>query len=143
MLKGEKPMNKVKLSTKKPTKVDTQKALEYFKNTGVNKASTITAKMVDNIKGDTDFDKLANLITGNFEGATATKKCVRFAIKGARFSCWRRTNNIRIYTNNPAIFGGVEWAPDTHEQGLTHSAYTSYKVIANWLTPVDLTKAKK
>ena len=124
--------------TETTTLVNTKKAGKH--NKGVYKETkTLLDKKFKggvnykDIEGVTDFDKLAKLIE-YYNLATATKKAVRFTLKdGTRFSCWRRVNNIRVYTNNPEKLK-IEWVEDTHEQGLTHSAYTSYITLAKLIT---------
>ena len=86
------------------------------------------------VEGATDFDKLVNLITTYYSDiATATKKAVRFKFLDGKIVCWRRVNNIRVYTDNTDLLG-LEWVEDTHEIGYTHSAYTSYLTLAKLIT---------
>jgi len=127
---------KAKAVTAKERKEELKRIVADATNRGIKTKSKITQTTLakiekTTIEGDTDFDKLVNLVK-DFEGATATAKAVRFTINGVRFSCWRRKNNIRIYTNNPNTLD-IDWVEDTHEKGLTHSGYTTYKIIANWL----------
>ena len=122
---------KAKTITAKQKKEELKRIVADTTNKSIVTKSKITLATIEKIKGETDFDKLVNLVK-DFEGATATNKAVRFTVNGVRFSCWRRKNNIRIYTNNPNTLA-IEWVEDTHEKGLTHSGYTTYKIIAEWL----------
>ena len=95
---------------------------------------------IKTIEGVTDFDKLATLVTTYYTDiATATKKAVRFKFVEGKIVCWRRVNNIRVYTDNTDLLP-LEWVEDNHEIGYTHSAYTDFKTLAKLIlaksTPV-------
>lgn len=142
MLRGEvemhQPVTKAKARATKAGEAKAKKALLTASKKG---KSHITREAIEATKGATDFDKLVNLVT-KYEGATATKKAVRFTLNGARFSCWRRVANIRIYTNHPELIN-IDWVADTHEAGLTHSGYTDFNTIANALVLEELAPATK
>ena len=142
ILRGEKqPVAPAKGAIRKPTAADAERAFKCLRagitdekaaSRAILKKSIITSDIIEQAAGATDFDMLVS-IADYLDGATTTKKCVRFTLGNTRFSCWRRVANIRIYTNNPDIIKGVEWVEDTHEQGLTHSGYTSFSLIAKAL----------
>lgn len=148
ILRGEKPITaSAKGAVKKPTAADAERAFKCLRagiteekaaTRDILKKSIITTEIIEQAAGATDFDMLVS-IADYLEGATTTKKCVRFKLGNTRFSCWRRVANIRIYTNNPDIIKGVDWVDDTHEQGLTHSGYTSFALIAKALVNPVLT----
>ena len=123
ILRGEKEITPIQSKGCKLTKDEIRK----------NELSYLPKKChkvdITQIQGETDFDRLVNLVMEYVDDTTATKKAVRFKIGKTRFSCWRRKNNIRIYTNNPEMLD-IEWVEDTHETGLTHSGYTDYTTIA-------------
>ena len=99
-----------------------------------NRGGKLANVDIKTVEGTTDFDKLANLITAYYSDiATATKKAVRFKFIGGKIVCWRRVNNIRVYTDNTDLLP-LEWVEDTHEIGYTHSAYTSYLTLAKLIT---------
>jgi hypothetical protein len=133
ILSGKQAMTPIK-PTRKATAEDAKKAHDFLKALQPKKC---TCKNIDAfVQGNdfvNDFEYLKTFVLAYFEGATATNKAIRFKTSVARFSVWRRANNVRIYTNNPDDFKGVEWVEDTHEQGLTHSGYTSAKTIIAYL----------
>lgn len=123
ILRGEKEITPITKKVSKLTEDEIRKAELAHLPKKCNEVD------ITQIQGETDFDRLVNLVIDYVEDTTATKKAVRFKIGKTRFSCWRRKNNIRIYTNNPEMLD-IEWVEDTHETGLTHSGYTDYTTIA-------------
>lgn len=129
ILRGEKTI------TAPATKKATKEAIKAGK-TALAKMQGKTAVDVDikAVEGATDFDKLATLITTYYSDiATATKKAVRFKFIEGKIVCWRRVNNIRVYTDNTDLLP-LEWVEDTHEIGYTHSTYTNYLTLAKLIT---------
>ncbi len=116
---------------RKRTNEDLQRQRESVARDRGGKLADVDIKAV---KGATDFDKLVTLVTTYYTDiATATKKAVRFKFIDGKIVCWRRVNNIRVYTDNTDLLG-LDWVEDNHEIGYTHSAYTSYLTLAKLIT---------
>lgn len=116
---------------RKRTNEDLKRQRESVARDRGGKLANVDIKAVE---GATDFDKLVTLITTYYiDIATATKKAVRFKFLDGKIVCWRRVNNIRVYTDNTELLP-LEWVEDTHEIGYTHSAYTSYLTLAKLIT---------
>lgn len=120
-------------ATKKATKEDIERARNFLKSLQPAKCKATTIDVVEAIEAVNEFDLLAQFVRAYFEGATVTNKAIRFKTKVANYSVWRRATNVRIYTNNPVDFVGVDWVADTHEIGKTHSTYTDAITIIKYL----------
>ena len=132
ILRGERELKApAKKAHRKPTIEDMKRARKALLAMANKKAVEID---ITNIEGLTDFDKLANLVTTYYSDiATATKKAVRFKFIEGKIVCWRRKDNIRVYTDNTDLLP-LDWGEDNHEVGYTHSTYTDYKTIAKLIT---------
>ncbi len=120
-------------ATKKATKEDIDRARNFLKSLQPKRCKASNIDVVEAIEAVNEFDLLAQFVQAYFEGATVTNKAIRFKTKVANYSVWRRALNVRIYTNNPVDFVGVEWVADTHEIGKTHSTYTDALTIIKYL----------
>ena len=120
-------------ATKKATKEDIARARDFLKSLQPARCKATTINVIEAIEAVNEFDLLAQFVRAYYEGATVTNKAIRFKTKVASYSVWRRASNVRIYTNNPVDFVGVDWVADTHEIGKTHSTYTDALTIIKYL----------
>ena len=112
--------------------------MAHNKFTGIKERAE---KVLQGLDFATEFDAL-QVITKHITGVTNTTKNVRIKVTNKNgekvfINCWRRATSIRVYTNTPQYFKGVEWqAYENPNEPFTHVSNTNLACIIQALDTV-------
>lgn len=133
--------------TMNTTAVFSKEVLETCKAHFTETATLKTKKVVSHkrfdkvkaVKGfNSDFDMLQAILK-DISNVTMTKKNIRVKVNATDFIyIWRRAKGVRVYTNKPARFVGIEWQVYENEnEPYTHVANTTATAIIKALNTCE------
>ena len=114
----------------------------FTATTTLKTKKAVSHKRFDKIKAvkgyTSDFDMLQAILK-DINNVTTTKKNIRVKINSKEFIyIWRRAKGVRVYTNKPARFAGIDWqAYENENEPYTHVANTTATAIIKALNTCE------